>query len=248
MIVISILSTVFCRQMVEKIELLTPSIASSVLFATRTPDNIGLTVMTSFPLQFSRLSRISIPQSASPARVSPPLETATALPPQRRTDRPHQRRSNSSAMNAADPRCPETRPCPRPSSGGRRPVRVPAGTMDDMDGSLGNVDAQCCYAVHLNAQANSHCERLIGSLRRGCLDFLIPLSERHLGEILKEYRTHYNQGRPHSSLGPGLPEPRPDLPVPLQRQRHQIPTGYQVRAKPVLGGLHREYLLEKMAA
>jgi putative transposase len=97
-------------------------------------------------------------------------------------------------------------------------------------------------------QANSHCERLIGSLRRGCLDFLIPLSEPHLGEILKEYRTHYNQGRPHSSLGPGFPEPGPDLPVPRQKQRHQIPTGYQVKAKPILGGLHREYLLEKMAA
>ena len=198
MIVISILSTVFCRQMVEKIELLTQSIASSVLFATRTPDNIGLTVMTSFPLQFSRLSRISIPQSASPAPVSPPLETATALPPQRRTDRPHQRRSNSSAMNAADPRCPETRPCPRPSSGGRRPVRVPAGTMDDMDGSLGNVDAQCCYAVHLNAQANSHCERLVGTLRRSCLYFLIPLSESHLRRIVKNWQIHYNQARPHA--------------------------------------------------
>src|SRR5215468_6815051 len=96
-------------------------------------------------------------------------------------------------------------------------------------------------------QANSHCERLIGSLRRGCLDFLIPLSERHLGEILKEYRTDFNQGRPHSSLGPGLPEPRPGLPVPRQEQRHQIPTVYQVRAQQILGGLHREYLLEKMA-
>jgi Integrase core domain len=248
MIVISILSTVFCRQMVEKIELLTPSIASSVLFATRTPDNIGLTVMTSFPLQFSRLSRISIPQSASPARVSPPLETATALPPQRRTDRPHQRRSNSSAMNAADPRCPETRPCPRPSSGGRRPVRVPAGTMDDMDGSLGNVGAQCCYAVHLNAQANSHCERLIGSLRRDCLDFLIPINERHLRGILKDWKTPYCQARPHASLGPGLPELEEGLPVPLQKQRHQIPQGYRVSAKPILGGLHHEYRLEKIAA
>jgi len=97
-------------------------------------------------------------------------------------------------------------------------------------------------------QANAYCERLIGSLRRGCLDFLIPMSERHLGEILKEYRTHYNQGRPHSSLGPGFPEPTNGLPVPRQKQRHQIPTGYQVKAKLILGGLHREYLLEKMAA
>jgi putative transposase len=97
-------------------------------------------------------------------------------------------------------------------------------------------------------QANSHCERLIGSLRRGCLDFLIPLSESHFRRILKDWQIHYNQARPHSSLGPGFPEPGPDLPVPRQKQRHQIPTGYQVRAKLVLGGLHREYRLEKIAA
>ena len=76
-------------------------------------------------------------------------------------------------------------------------------------------------------QANFHCERLIGSLRRGCLDFLIPLSESHLRRIVKDWQIHYNQARPHSSLGPGLPEPRPGLPVPLQEQRHHIPTGYQ---------------------
>jgi putative transposase len=97
-------------------------------------------------------------------------------------------------------------------------------------------------------QANSYCERLVGTVRRSCLDFLIPINERHLRAILKEYQTHYNQGRPHSSLGPGLPEPRPGLPVLLEEQRHCIPTGYEVRAKPILGGLHHEYRLEKISA
>jgi len=97
-------------------------------------------------------------------------------------------------------------------------------------------------------QANSHCERLIGSLRRGCLDFLIPLGESHLRRMVKDWQIHYNRARPHSSLGPGLPEASPGLPVPLQEQRHQIPTGYQVRAKSILGGLHHEYRLEKIAA
>jgi putative transposase len=97
-------------------------------------------------------------------------------------------------------------------------------------------------------QANSYCERLIGSLRRGCLDCLIPLSESHLRRMVKHWQVHYNQARSHSSLGPGLPEPRPGLPVPLQEQRHQIPVGYQVRAKPILGGLHHEYCLEEIAA
>jgi putative transposase len=97
-------------------------------------------------------------------------------------------------------------------------------------------------------QANSHCERLVGSLRRDCLDFLIPIDEGHLRGILKEWKSHYDQARPHASLGPGLPEPANGLPVPLQKQRHQIPAGYRVRAKPVLGGLHHKYRLEKIAA
>jgi putative transposase len=69
----------------------------------------------------------------------------------------------------------------------------------------------------------------------------------HTG-ILKDWETHYCQARPHASLGPGLPEPGDDLPVPRQQQRHQIPKGYRVSAKPILGGLHHEYRLEKIAA
>jgi putative transposase len=97
-------------------------------------------------------------------------------------------------------------------------------------------------------QANSYCERVIGSLRRGCLDFLIPLSESHLRRMVKDWQIHYNQARPHSSLGPGLPEPGDGLPVPLQEQRHRIPAGHRVSAKPILDGLHHEYRLEKIAA
>jgi putative transposase len=111
---------------------------------------------------------------------------------------------------------------------------------------LGNVQP-----IQLPARSpnlNSHCERLIGSLRRDCLDFLIPMNESHLREILREYKTHYNQGRPHSSLGPGLPESRLGFPLPLGKQRHQVPVGRRVSAKPILCGLHHEYRLEKIAA
>lgn len=52
-------------------------------------------------------------------------------------------------------------------------------------------------------QANAYCERLVGTVRRECLDFMIPLGERHVGRILAEWVTHYDQGRPQSSLGPG---------------------------------------------
>jgi hypothetical protein len=59
-------------------------------------------------------------------------------------------------------------------------------------------------------KANSICERVIGTMRRECLDWLIPMSEGHLRSVLKSWVEHYNRGRPHSSLGPGVPDP-PDM-------------------------------------
>ena len=41
-------------------------------------------------------------------------------------------------------------------------------------------------------QANAHCERLVGTMRRGCLDFLIPPTERHLRRLLRGWVRHYN--------------------------------------------------------
>jgi putative transposase len=42
-------------------------------------------------------------------------------------------------------------------------------------------------------QANACCERLIGSIRRECLDWLILLNERHLRSVLQEWVAHYNR-------------------------------------------------------
>ena len=55
-------------------------------------------------------------------------------------------------------------------------------------------------------QANAFCERVIGTMRRECLDWLIPLNERHLRWTLQEWVDHYNRGRPHSSLGARTPD------------------------------------------
>jgi len=96
-------------------------------------------------------------------------------------------------------------------------------------------------------KANALCERLIGTIRRECLDFLIPLGEGHLRRILREWVGHYNRGRPHSSLGPGIPEP-PQAKVPAGVHRHRLPAGDSVKSMPILGGLHDEYRLEKEAA
>jgi transposase InsO family protein len=95
--------------------------------------------------------------------------------------------------------------------------------------------------------ANSACERLVGTMRRECLDFLIPLGERQLRRSLQLWIDHYNRGRPHMSLGPGIPGPL-QAPPPQSEHRHRLPAGHVVRSRPVLSGLHHEYWLEKVAA
>ncbi|PYQ86046.1 MAG: hypothetical protein DMG02_26105 [Acidobacteria bacterium] len=43
-----------------------------------------------------------------------------------------------------------------------------------------------------------------------CLDFVIPLNERHIRSVLREWVAHYNRGRPQASLEPGIPDPPHD--------------------------------------
>ena len=83
--------------------------------------------------------------------------------------------------------------------------------------------------------------------RLECLDFMIPLNERHLRSLLKEWKDHYNRGRSHSSLGPGIPDAVAVKPA-VEESRHVIPRDQRVVAKSVLGGLHHEYRLERIAA
>jgi transposase InsO family protein len=97
-------------------------------------------------------------------------------------------------------------------------------------------------------QANALCERLLGTLRRECLDFMIPVTEHHLRCVLHEWGQHYNTGHPHMALGPGIPQPPPSVPVPPQAHRHCMPEHLRVMARPILGGLQHEYGLEKNTA
>jgi putative transposase len=73
--------------------------------------------------------------------------------------------------------------------------------------------------------ANAYCERVIGTIRRECLDFLIPINERHLRRSIREFAIYYNRGRPHSALGPGFPEPN-QATVPAGCRRYELPTGH----------------------
>ena len=96
-------------------------------------------------------------------------------------------------------------------------------------------------------RANAVCERIGGSLRRECLDFLIPLNERHLKMTVKQWGIHYSRGRPHSSLGPEILEPNQES-IPASDHRHKLPAGYRVVKTAALGGLHHEYRPVKEAA
>jgi transposase InsO family protein len=77
---------------------------------------------------------------------------------------------------------------------------------------------------------NGFAERLIGSIRRECLDHVILLGEAHLRRILKSYADYYNSVRTHRSLHKDAP---------ISRPIHQ--TGI-IRSHPILGGLHHHYV------
>ena len=83
---------------------------------------------------------------------------------------------------------------------------------------------------------NAYVERLIGSIRRECLDRCIILGERQLRRILRSYFEYYHRSRTHLSLGK-------DAPAPRMVQRSEIG---KVIAVPQVGGLHHRY--ERRAA
>jgi transposase InsO family protein len=100
-----------------------------------------------------------------------------------------------------------------------------------VDKSLTNLGVQVLRPPVRAPKANAVCERVGGSLRRECLDFLIPFHERHLQMTIRDWTMHYNRGRPHSSLGPGLPEPISD-PVPPDEHRHGCHSDIGLRRDP----------------
>ena len=113
-----------------------------------------------------------------------------------------------------------------------------------LDESIRNLGWTVLKSPQRSPQANAICERVIGTIRRECLDWLIPLSESHLRSILRSWVGHCNHGRPPMALGPGVPDP-PSVVVPpaTPLTRHRMGERLGVRARSVLGGLHHEYQL-----
>src|SRR5215467_1477431 len=77
---------------------------------------------------------------------------------------------------------------------------------------------------------NGPAERLIGSLRRECLDHVIVFGERHLRHVLFLYMDYYNRARTHLSMNKDAPVPR------------AIQAIGSIHANQILGGLHNHYV------
>ncbi|MEP6653180.1 MAG: integrase core domain-containing protein [Myxococcales bacterium] len=83
---------------------------------------------------------------------------------------------------------------------------------------------------------NPFVERLIGSIRRDCLDHVVVLGEHHLRRVLASYFAYYHRSRTHLSLSKDAPESRAVMP----------PNAGPVVELPEVGGLHHRY--ERRAA
>ena len=83
---------------------------------------------------------------------------------------------------------------------------------------------------------NAYVERVIGSIRRECLDHVLVINERHLRRVLFSYVDYHHRSRTHLSLDKDCPDARPIQP----------PNCGEVIAIPQVGGLHQRY--ERLAA
>ena len=83
---------------------------------------------------------------------------------------------------------------------------------------------------------NPYLERLIGSIRRECLDHVIMINQAHLRRLLAAYVRYSHQSRTHLGLGKDAPDVRPIQPA----------AAGQIVARPEVGGLHHRY--ERRAA
>jgi transposase InsO family protein len=107
----------------------------------------------------------------------------------------------------------------------------------DRDTSYGPVFVQRLRAMGIRDRPiafrspwqNAYVERLIGSIRRECLDHMIVFGEAHLRRILGAYAAYYNESRTHRSLNKDAP---------FHRAIQRIGA---ITSQPVLGGLHHQY-------
>lgn len=100
--------------------------------------------------------------------------------------------------------------------------------------TLAALDIEQIVTAPRSPWQNGYCERVIGTIRRECLDHVIVLGETHLRRVLKEYLAYYHGSRTHLGLEKDAPVSRPI----------QSPDVGPVASEPILGGLHHRYFRE----
>jgi putative transposase len=107
---------------------------------------------------------------------------------------------------------------------------------DDFRRQVTDMGIQEVLSTPRSPWQRAYVERVIGSIRRECLDHLIAFNETSLRRILRSYVEYYHRSRTHLSLGKDSPEPRSIQSAEMGR----------VVAVPQVGGLHHRY--ERQAA
>jgi len=97
--------------------------------------------------------------------------------------------------------------------------------------SLESMDIEQVLISARSPWQNPYVERIIGSIRRECLDHTIIFGENHLRRVLKEYFRYYHQSRTHLGLEKDCPELR----------LVESPDSGKIQAEPMVGGLHHRY-------
>jgi transposase InsO family protein len=115
--------------------------------------------------------------------------------------------------------------------------QAPRYLVRDRDAAYGEVFARRVRSLGIRDRPtsprspwqNGHAERLIGSIRRECVDHVVVISERHLRHLMLSYKNYYNEARIHLSLNKDAPISR------------VVDTTGRIFSRPVLGGLHHQY-------
>ena len=81
---------------------------------------------------------------------------------------------------------------------------------------------------------NGYCERMVGTLKRECLNHMIIFNERHARRVIREFLDYYHEDRTHQGLDQKTPGGR----------EIQPPVIGPVKGRPILGGLHHRYFRE----
>jgi putative transposase len=116
---------------------------------------------------------------------------------------------------------------------------APTYLLRDRDAIYGEAFARCVNTMEIRQVITAHrapwqnpfAERVIGSIRRECLDHFLVVSETHLRRLLRAYAAYYNITRPHQALDNHCPRLREAQPPALGR----------VVAIPQVDGLHHRY-------